>query len=1811
MTFTASSNPPQIPGYSIIEQLYNGSRTAVYRALEQHQQHPVIIKVLQREYPNFSELVQFHNQYTIAKHLVTSGIVHPLGLEPWRNSFALVMEDVGGISLQQYIKDQPLNWLEILEITQQLADILHDLIEYRVVHKDIKPANILICPQSKQIKLIDFSIASLLPKETQELKNPNVLEGTLAYLAPEQTGRMNRGIDYRTDFYGLGVTLYQLLTGELPFSSHDPLELVHCHIAKLPTPPHQINPNIPPMVSAIVLKLMAKNAEDRYQSALGLKYDLELCWTQGKETGTVTEFELAQRDISDRFLIPEKLYGRGLEVQTLLDAFVRVASPPEKRVAEGTTELMLVAGFSGIGKTAVVNEVHKPIVKKRGYFIKGKFDQFNRNIPFSAFVQALRDLMEQLLSESDTQLQQWKDKILDAVGVQGQVIIDVVPELEQIIGTQPPVAELPASAAQNRFNLLFSKFIQVFTTKEHPLVIFLDDLQWADSASLNLIKLLIAEATNSYLLMIGAYRDNEVFSAHPLMLTFDEMGKANATINTITLAPLSQKHINCLVADTLNCDGEAAQPLTELIYQKTKGNPFFTTQFLLGLYGENLIQFDRTVRHWECDIAQVRQRALTDDVVAFMAGQIQKLPEETQQVLKLAACIGNQFDLSTLAIVCEQSEGDTADGLWRALQQGLILPQNQVYKFFQPGKINHSFSISDNSSPSYKFLHDRVQQAAYALIPEQERAYIHHTVGELLSAVAIDLDNNEKLFDILNHINMGLDYIVEQTQIFKVCHLNLVAGKRAKTSTAYQAGISYLSTGIKLLPPQSWEIDYTLTFSLYQECIECHYLAGEFEKAEELVKITLKNAASVLDKASINVIRLIHYQNNAVYEKAIKTGLENLNMLGLALPEKPNQQQIKSVYLEVEKLIENQDIQSFALRPQMQDSKQQMMLQLLINLIPPTYITNTNLMVLVILHMTGLSIKYGNTPLSGFVYLWYGTVLCSMFEKYNEGDRFGELGLSINEKSDIFALRGKIYMTFGSFISHWKRPLKVGLKWIERSFQPAMEAGELSWCFHGSLFNFWKKFVLSESLEFLSQEQKKLFDFAYKVELPAALAIATQRQVILNLHGRTDNQLNLSDENFDEISTLKIFSDYNYFYGSSTYYFAKAFIHFCYGYYSEAYQFGLEAEKTHDSLYSQFQLVLHDFYQAISLTQLFYDDSKNNDKDNILGKIESYTRKIKVLANIGPENYSVFSLLLEAEVSRINNNFAQALEHYDLAIAEAKTRGYLHKEALANELAAKFYLDWGKEKVAAGYMTDAYYCYARWGAKAKTDDLEQRYPNLLHPILKQAGQTLNPLETLSTLTQSSLSIHHSITTSHSTSTSVNSALDFATVFKASQALSGIIELDELLRQLTQIILQHSGGDCCALILADSNGEWFVKAIATLEDTELCSQQLDNSSDVPIKLIQYVKNTQEAVIIDDLNTDLPVIDEYLLTQQPKSVLCLPILNQGHLIGILCLKNLSTRDAFTKERILVLDFLCTQAAISLENARLYQQSQAYAQKLEQSQLQIVQYEKMASLGNLMAGVAHEINNPLGFLNGSIANVQENLQDLIEHLELYKNHYPDAAEPIQENAEEIDLDFLCEDTPQMLNSMETATERIKSISISLRTFSRADTEHKVSANIHEGLDSTLLILKYRLKASENRPAIEVIKDYRELSELDCFPGQLNQVFMNIIANAIDVFDEIAQDLSYSDLELMPQKITIKTAQLTELNVVEIVIGDNGKGMPPEVKNRIFDHLFTTKGVGKGTGLGLAIARQIIVDKHGGSLDVKSSLGQGTQFSIRLPIY
>ncbi|MEH2271522.1 MAG: AAA family ATPase [Nostoc sp.] len=1798
-----------IPGYQVSEELYNGSRTLVYRAVREIDSLPVVIKLLKNPYPSFSELVQFRNQYTIAKNLNSSTIIQTYSLKTHQNGYVLVMEDFGGISLKDYFaRDQTrdIGFLqEFSQIAIALCNTLDILIRHRIVHKDIKPANILINPETKAVKLIDFSIASLLPRETQSLMSSNVLEGTLGYLSPEQTGRMNRGIDYRTDFYSLGITFYELLTGQLPFQSHEPIELVHCHIAKLPPLLHEINPQIAPVLSSIVSKLMAKNAEDRYQSALGLKYDLENCLAQLKETGKIVSFPIAQRDVCDRFIIPEKLYGREDEVEILLKAF--------DRVTNNQTELMLVAGFSGIGKTAIVNEVHKPIVRQRGYFIKGKFDQFNRNIPFSAFVEAFRDLMGQLLSESDVQLSTWKNKILQVLGDEGQVILEVIPELEQIIGQQPPATELSQSAAQNRFNLLFQKFIQVFTTKEHPLVIFLDDLQWADSASLKLMQLLMSESGNGSLLLIGAYRNNEVSTAHQLMLTLAEIRKANATIHSITLAPLSKASLNQLVIDTLNCSSKTAQPLTQLVYQKTRGNPFFATHFLKVLYEDGLITFNFAQGYWQCDIVAVKALALTDDVVEFVALQLQKLPDTTQNVLKLAACIGNQFDLLTLAIVSEQSETETAASLWKALKEGLVLPTSEVYKFFQDNEHNSdSHPLNSNFQvPIYKFLHDRVQQAAYSLIPDEEKQLTHLKIGQLLLQNTSESQQEERIFEIVSQLNRGILLIIQPAERQQLAQLNLNAGRKAKESTAYGAAIHYFYSGMQLLPINSWEIAYELTLSLYEEAAEAAFLNNEFDQMESLIQVVIEQTTTLLDKVKVYEVQLQAYQVRNQSFKAIATGRELLAQLGVTLPESVTPPDIQQSVVNTLSSLAARSIQSLVDLPLMDDTKALVALRIMASIAPAIHQTAPYLFPIIACEEVNVSLKYGNAPLSAPGYADFGIVLniCNQIES---GYEFGQLALMLVDRFKAKSVQSMTIFKVGALNQCNKQHVRTSISLLQESHSLGLETGDFFHVLASMIFKLFYVYLSgTEVLEILLADIKAYeSNFAQNQRLLNWSNIICQS--INTLTESSDNLERFIDEDYQDEQLLSALIKENDELTLHIFFLSKLTLSYLFENFPAAVENGNQGEQYLNGGAGMLSVPVFYYYDSLSRLAV-YPTAEPSQQEQLLLKVGENQEKLQFRAKSAPMNFQHKYDLVEAERHRVLDAKIAAIELYDRAITLAKENQYIQEEALSNELAAKFYLDWGKQKIAQAYMQEAYYCYARWGAKAKIEDLEKRYPQLLAPILQ--GQ-LNRFQLNSSVDESSFP-HQTIHTNLSSS-SISEALDFATIFKASQALSSEIQLEQLLTTLLQVVMENAGAKKAALLVLEQ-GNLVVKAVATInEGVILVSVPLSSSQNIPIALVNYVKHSLKTVVLDDTTAKNDFItDQYLMQQQPKSVLCTPILRHGQLIGLLYLENKLTIGAFTTDRTEVIQLLCAQAAISLENARLYQESQNYAQELERSlqklehtQLQMVQNEKMATLGNLVAGVAHEINNPIGFLKGSLNNAEEYIQDLLAHIQCYQQHHPTPAIAVIEHGEEIDLEFLTEDLPKLVDSMKVASERIKDISISLRTFSRADTTEKVACNLHEGIESTLLILKYRLKANEKRPAIEIITEYGKLPPVKCFLGQLNQVFMNILANAIDALDTSIEKRSFAQMQANHQQILIHTEVSSKQNMVVIRIKDNGQGIPEEVRARIFDRLFTTKEVGKGTGLGLAIARQIVEEIHDGRLSCNSVLGEGTEFVIEIPV-
>ncbi|MEO1621710.1 MAG: serine/threonine-protein kinase PknK, partial [Cyanobacteria bacterium J06632_3] len=1112
---------PQLPGYQIGELIYSGTKSLVYRGVRindntvnkndtdnSNKARPVLVKVLRDTFPSLSEQVQFGNQHTIACQLESAHVLKPLALERYDNGYALILPDQGTTVLSEYwprgtqlvgnSSVQPpltnsdtslgnsaqaqFSLSAFLNIAIQLTEALHELGKKQVIHKDIKPSNIVIHPKTQHIQLIDFSLSSLLPKEQQRLANITALEGTLAYISPEQTGRMNRSLDYRTDFYSLGVTFFELLTGQLPFDEDEPLALLHCHLAKTPPSPHELNENIPNILSDIVLKLMAKNAENRYQSALGLKYDLEKCRESlSSEVGTgevgtreiSTQFELGTKDVSDRFLIPEKLYGRQKEVTTLLNAF--------ERVSAGRAELVMVTGFSGIGKTAVVNEVHKPITRQQGYFIQGKFDQLNRNRPFSAFLQAFNELIEQLLSDSDAQLASWRSRILEAVGNNGQVLIDVMPALTRIIGPQPYVIKLSGSAAENRFNLLLSQFVRVFATADHPLVIFLDDLQWVDSASLRLLKLLVEDVQSKYLLLIGAYRNNEVSPAHPLTLTLADIPAETKALTTLTLTPLKERTITQLVADTLKCPEAIALPLAKQIYQKTSGNPFFTTQFLQGLHQDGWITFDADTGYWQCDLAEVQQLALTDDVVDFMLTRLRKLPAATRAALKLAACIGNQFDLATLAIASQQSQSQLASDLWQGLQEGFVIPNNTIYKFFQ-GESTQGKQL-EAGTLGYRFLHDRVQQAAYALIPKEKKQALHWQIGQQLlqqylnnsdttlsqflfqslsqkeallsqdslssqdlssqdSSQELAVNSSSTLFEIVNQLNAGSSEATSERDRHQLIQLNELAGQKAKEATAYAAALSYFQESNQLLPTNRWEqndglINYEFVLRLKCETIEAAYLNLDLASVGPLIEEVLSRAHTLLDKIKVYEIQIQAAIGDNQLIKAVEQGFEVLEKLGVPLIDPETVTISLPVYEQLETV------------PEMSDPAKVAALRILVSMFSAIYNGKPDLLKPTIWTMVNLCTTAGHTAVSAMAYSVYGMSMCGSGH-IEEGYQSGRIAQYLIEQPLGQAVKAKVLEQLGGFISHWKDPVKTSIEQFEQGLQSGLEMGDIEYACHAA-----------------------------------------------------------------------------------------------------------------------------------------------------------------------------------------------------------------------------------------------------------------------------------------------------------------------------------------------------------------------------------------------------------------------------------------------------------------------------------------------------------------------------------------------------------------------------------------------------------------------------------------------------------------------------------------------------------------------------------------------------------------------------------------
>ena len=1211
-----------LPGYNITEIIYEGLRTVVYRGIRENDRQPVIVKTIKDEYPTIEQITRLRQEYIIIQNLDVQGIVKPYCLETYQNSFALVLEDFGGRSINQLLTQKKNQLKEVLQIAISLTETLDRLHKIPIIHKDIKPSNIIINPETREVKLTDFSIAIALPKEQPTIVTSNLLEGTIAYMSPEQTGRMNRTLDYRSDLYSFGVTLYELLTGELPFTSQDVMSLIYCHIAKQPVPPCQIKSNleagseaVPQVVSDIVMKLLEKNAEDRYQSAAGLKFDLEACLRQLETTGEITNFPLATRDRGNQLFVPQKLYGRESEVATLLAAFKRVAGHSQSK-----TELVLVSGYSGIGKTSIVNEVHKPIVEARGYFIAGKFDQFKRDIPYAALIQAFGELMRQLLTESEEEIADWKAKLLEALGSNGQIIIDVIPEVELIIDSQPKVPQVGGLEAQNRFNRVFQQFVRVFCQPQHPLVIFLDDLQWADSASLKLMELLTTDEGSQYLLIIGAYRDNEVSPTHPLIQTVEKIQATEAVVNNITIEPLSLVNVNQLVAETLNAnvDGDKLKQFSELVFSKTQGNPFFLTQLLKTLYAEDLLVYQIETGSWQWDLDEIQAIGITDcNVVELMVRNLRKLSKATQKVLKLAACIGNQFNLEVLSIVNEESDLVTAANLWEALQSGLILPIGDNYKIPLVFAQEELAAIHD-VKVDYKFLHDRVQQAAYSLIPKSEKKAIHLKTGQLLLKNTTPQERKDNVFALVNQLNFGTDLLTTQSEKEELAELNLIAGQKAKSSTAYEASVNYLNVGLKLLSQDSWERQYELTFCFYVEVSEAEYLNTNIERAETLCDLALEKVKTILDEVKLYEIKIkLSLAKNQI-KAAVNTGLQILDKLEVTLSQSPPS---------------DMNFEELTLLPRMTDLSKLAAIKILTLIHRPASFGASELVLPIIYTMLELSKQYGNSPSSIYAYSIYSILVAFLIPDIDLAEQLRQFSLQLLDHLNAKEFLSQVLVGTGINIQHRKEHIRETIDPLQVAIQSALDVGDIEYACHAANFYCSHLFYKGEYLVSLQDQQKKYVKFIGKFKQEHQFYLANIiGQLVANLLGNSGNRLNLNGEFINEEEILPYFQERNNFIALFNIYFCKCVVCYLFKEFPQALEAATIGETYTGILQSEIIFIEHNFYYSLSLLA---QENQIDTREEYLKKVADNQEKMKYWAHHAPMNYQHKYDLVEAEKARV------------------------------------------------------------------------------------------------------------------------------------------------------------------------------------------------------------------------------------------------------------------------------------------------------------------------------------------------------------------------------------------------------------------------------------------------------------------------------------------------------------------------------------------------------------------------------------------------
>ncbi len=1455
----------RIKQYKITDRLAEIGSTLVCRGRRTGNGEPVVLKILKTDVATRDEVARFRREFEITSKLNLPGVVKVRGLEEYRGGLMMVMEDIGGQSLDRILDQAPLSLTESLELAVALAETVGLMHRQRIIHKNINPSNIIWNSQTKQLNLIDFGLADEMPMRSVTPQPPAGLEGTLEYISPEQTGRMNRYVDYRTDFYSLGVTFYRMLTRKLPFEADDALGLVYCHIAKIPIPPNVLNPDIPETVSLIVMKLMAKMADDRYLSAWGLKTDLERCLRELADKGIIVTFELASGDSSDQLRIPQKLYGREKEMAQLLEAF--------ERVSAGAIELLLVTGYAGIGKTALVKEIQRPTAEKRGYFITGKFDQLQRNVPYFSWIQAFTGFVNHLLMESEAQLTRWKQIILGSVRGIGRVLTDVIPNLELVIGTQPAIPELGAAEAQNRFNYVFLKFVKAIATSEHPLVIFLDDLQWIDGASLSLLQTLMSSIGVSHILIIGAYRDNEVDALHPLTKSLVVLRKEQARIDQMTLQDFSEETANELLAETLAEERSQTFPLTRLIYSKTGGNPFFLMQTLAALFKRQAISFDPERRCWQWDIAAIVGMEITDNVAALMLGKIRQLPRETQDLLPLAACIGFHFDVTTLCAVAERSAESILNGLQPALGEGVMVA---------------------DAEHRYRFVHDRVLEAAYTLLPEEERPAVHWRIGQRLLREIAPAERKAHLFEIVNQLNIGASCLATPEEAKVLADLNRQAGRKAKASAAFLAALEYFEAGLSSIDDNDWETAYELTIALHIEAAEAACLCGRYERMEALVFLVQQRARAILDALPVygTEIRALTARGRLV--PAIRSGLRALERLGMHLQEEPSAAEVNEAMARAFALLQQRTIEGLIDLPPMTSPEQLASLSLLSEIGEPAYAASPHFFLVWASSMAELSLRHGNCPLSPFAYAAYALALCAT-GKIETGSCLSKAAIAMIDVLKAHSLSCRLLNIHGCTIQPWTEHLRDTLPTLTEAVGAGAESGDFTSASYAAFNSCTAAFFMGEPLEELGVR------VSTNLKIIAGLRqtyiwnwVAFHVPIIRRLHGGENCPATVED--FDEASWLSAARDSNDRCGLAYYFLSRLIAAYLLngGEIAEALAHIAEIKENMAGFQGAFAVPVFSFY--CSLTLLKRHRMPQTEKDaTSLEEVRAHLAKLEALAQYAPMNFRHKCDLIAAELARIQGEDWRAAGHYEKAIVGAKDNGFFQEEALANELAAKFYLAHGRKEYARMHLNKAHQGYGLWQAFAKVRALEAEYPQWLKRLDSQ---------------QPALETH---------------SLDMESILKATHTISGEIEMGRVLGKIMHIVIENAGAQI-GFLLMESNGVWTVAARGEIgkNDVEIpIPEAVDDNHAVSAGVIRFVARTRKTVVLDDAATRGAFVDDpHIRREKTRSLLATPLCNRGRLLGILYLVNNLATHTFTQKRIQLLEILAAQAAISLETAGAYE-------------------------------------------------------------------------------------------------------------------------------------------------------------------------------------------------------------------------------------------------------------------------------------------------